>query len=88
MELTTARSAVTTATGRPCGSAATIERMTSSASTPGSLNSTRTPRAPRGGAAITPAPSNTTVISTRVRAASAPSWVISLLRWSASVSSG
>ncbi len=48
MEVTTARSAVATATGRPCGSAATIERMTSSASTPGSLNSTRTPRAPRG----------------------------------------
>src|SRR6266702_491352 len=43
-ESATARSDVTTMTGRPSGSAVTKARITSSASTPGSENRTRTPR--------------------------------------------
>src|SRR3954451_19949471 len=85
---TTALSEVTTTTGRPFGSLATRARITSSASTPGSLNSTRTPREPRAGGTTTPAPSNTSVISTPVRAASAASCPASRARWSASGSSG
>ena len=41
-----------------------------------------------GGRGATPAPSNTSVISTPVLAASAASWPASLARWSASGSSG
>src|SRR5262249_47060900 len=81
-ESATARSDVTTTTGRPSGSAATNARITSSASTPGSLNSTRTPRGAADGTATTPAPSNTSVTSADVRAASAASWRTSRSRWS------
>ena len=77
----------TTISGRPSGSAATSRRITSSAISPGALNSTRTPRGADGMAGGRVAPSKTTVTSAPVRATSAPRPWISLDRCAASGSS-
>ncbi len=72
----TSRSEVTTTTGRPTGSARTRRTISSSASWPERLKSTRTPRgaATPTGLAVTAVASNTTVISlSDARPASAPS---------------
>ena len=68
--VTTSRSDDATTTTRPDRLLRTRSRITSSAITPGGENSTRTPR-PGGRAVATAAPSNTTVTSAEVRAASA-----------------